>query len=91
MNAVLNRLQVFSNAGAAKVSKVRLILTTIAHSFWLLSRSFKIIFILHKEMLNHLVGRPTHRRANFMNRNIFYRYGTWFIDMDGLINEQMGV
>jgi hypothetical protein len=84
-------MQIFSTTDSAKVSPFRLVLTIMANSFWLLSRSFKIIMILHREMLNHIVKGQQNSRADFVNRNIFHRYGTWFIDMNGLIQEQMGV
>ena len=91
MNTVVGRLQIFSNDGKPNPSTLRLVLTTLAHSMWLLAKSVKIILILHKEMVNHLVNRPAKNRPNFMNRNIFNRYGMWFIDMNGLIHEQMGI
>lgn len=54
MNTVVNRMQMFSSSAAPQQSLWRLVLTTIAYSMWLLSKSFKIVVILHKEMFNHL-------------------------------------
>lgn len=90
MKRVLHRIQIFSTERRQRVSVFRLILTTIMHSLWLLSRSVKIIWILHKEMIEHIL-QPEKNRSNVMNRNIFQRYGMWFIDMNSLIDEQMGI
>ncbi len=91
MNTVVNRMQVFSKSSTPQQSVWRLVLTTIAYSTWLLSKSLRIIVILHKEMLNHIVSRQVQVRPTVMNRNIFKRYGVWCIDMHGLIHEEMGI
>ncbi len=88
MNVVIKRLQIFS-ASVSHQSQWQLVLTTMAHSFWLLAKSLKIVAILHKEMFDYLLGRMD--SGIVMKRNIFNRYGTWFVDIRELIHEEMGV
>ncbi|NIR52531.1 hypothetical protein GWO43_28460 [candidate division KSB1 bacterium] len=76
----------------AKASSLELVTAILKNSAWLLSRSLKIIFILNRDMLTCLFKGSNRRRYDVSkDPNIVNHYGIWFIDLHGLIHEQMGI
>lgn len=75
--------------GVTLFSMLDLVIAIAVNSFWLMSRSLKMVFILNKEMFACLTAFRKRKASSC--RNVFHRHGLWIIDLNELIHEQMGI
>lgn len=62
------------------------------NSIWLLSRSIKMVLILNVEMVACILrGKQRPGNGQPKVQNVFNHFGVWVVDMNGLIQEEMGI